>query len=322
MRKMLAVLIGVGMLVTFSSQSLAMAPAPPPTTPTCPPTSPSGAKVISSCGTTISASGYYIMSQDILNCAASPAITITADCVTLDFNGHTLAGTAVAPNYNGGNGIHVAPVKNLMIKNGTIKKFLQGIVVLPGDTTTGVFAKNVTITNMVLQNMSRGMYTRGPIDTFKINYNYVGYNTNQAIYLFGATNGEIRDNDILYNGKENLSLTNSSNVVIEGNRLTHNVTGVYLSYSNNISVYDNGFCNNWRNMWVLGGEDNNIHTNNFIKGNYTITQVAITGDMSLNQFDGNYWSDKSGSPYVIDATAGVQDDQPLSSLTSYAPACQ
>ena len=322
MRKILAVLIGVGMLVSFASQSLAMAPAPPPApapAPACPPTSTSGAKYISSCGTTITTSGYYIVTQDALNCTASPAITVNADCVTLDFNGHTLAGISTMS----GNGVYVYPVKDLMIKNGTIKKFIHGIVFLPGDATTGKFVKNVTVTNMVLQNLNRGMYTRGPIDNFKINNNYVGYNTNQAIYLFSATNGEIRDNDILYNGKENLSLSNSSNVVIEGNRLTHNVTGVYLSYSNNINVYDNGFCNNWRNMWVLGGEDNNVHENNFIKGNYTITQVAITGDMSLNQFDGNYWSDgKAPSPYVIDATAGVQDDQPLSSLTPYAPACQ
>jgi parallel beta-helix repeat protein len=271
---------------------------------------------------TINASGYYIMAQDTLNCAASPAITVNADCVTLDFNGHTLAGNAVAPNYTGGNGIHVGQVKDLMIKNGTIKKFLQGIVFLPGDATTGKFAKNVTVTNMVLQNMSRGMYTRGPIDNFKISNNYIGYNTNQSIYLFSATNGRIWDNDILYNGKENLSLTNSSNVVIEGNRLTHNVTGVYLSNSNNIRVFENGFCNNWRNMWVLGGQDVNVYENNFVKGNYTITQVAITGDMSLNDFTGNYWSDGSGSSYVIDAAAGVEDGMTLSSPTLFAPSCQ
>lgn len=75
-------------------------------------------------------SGRYILKENVSVPAGQEGIKIMANDVVLDLNGCTVASTAVSGN--GAAGITVAALKNVTIRNGTIRGFAVGISVLGG----------------------------------------------------------------------------------------------------------------------------------------------------------------------------------------------
>jgi nitrous oxidase accessory protein NosD len=322
MKKILSLCLGFMCLWTLSPESNAGLWVPEE--PTCPPSFSDTPIAVTACGATIDASGTYVLQNDILKCCpatGAAAITIRADCVTLDLNGHTISGkTPIGTNY-AGKGIAIYGSKDLMITNGTIKNFISAIEVNP-DPARGKNVENLTVSYMGLDKNSRGIFTNrtGTLNTFKFEYNSISNHVNQAMYLFYATNGEIRDNDIVRNGKENIGLNYCENITVEGNRLLNNVSGVYVTSSKSVEIFDNAFCGNYYGvMMTAGGENNKIHQNNFFKG--TSLQAQDNGALSI--WDGNYWNDHTTcpTPYLVNGTAGSIDNHPVCSPVGYAPAC-
>lgn len=87
----------------------------------------------------ITATGTYIVSDDLF-ATANPAISITTSNVVLDFNGRTLFGNTSS------NGINVANIGNITIRNGSLSNFNIGINMVG---TTGI--SNVLVDNMMVQ---------------------------------------------------------------------------------------------------------------------------------------------------------------------------
>jgi len=88
---------------------------------------PSTTTPITSLPLTVTAPGIYCLTQDIAtNLASGAAITIAANNVVLDLNGHGLGNLAAGLGTQAG-GIFAFQRKNLTIKNGTVRGFLRGI---------------------------------------------------------------------------------------------------------------------------------------------------------------------------------------------------
>jgi hypothetical protein len=82
---------------------------------------------ISSVPYTIAAPGIYCVTGDLMtNSANTPAITINANNVVLDLNGHRLGGGGAGAGTQA-SGIFAADRKNITIRNGTIRAFYMGI---------------------------------------------------------------------------------------------------------------------------------------------------------------------------------------------------
>jgi hypothetical protein len=112
--------LGFWALVLFGIGAAASAQAAPPTP-------------ISACPYTITAPGNYAVTRDLQ--ASGDCITIAADSVAIDLQGHTITG--------GGSGVGIARGGiGLIIANGTVRKFDDGIS--PGSRFT-------TIANMTVR---------------------------------------------------------------------------------------------------------------------------------------------------------------------------
>jgi hypothetical protein len=92
---------------------------------------------ITSVPTTLSSAGLYCMNQDFSYAAAGPAITIAADNVTVDLNGHTLKATRSPGDAEASfDGVAVSGHKYFSIIDGTISGFT--IAVFVSDTSKAV----------------------------------------------------------------------------------------------------------------------------------------------------------------------------------------
>src|SRR5947209_2822291 len=103
---------------------------------------------ISSCPVTISATGVYQVTQDLI--CSGTAITITASKVDLHLNGHTLSGDG------SGDGIFVQGQANVSIDNGAVQGFNEGVEF---QGTIDCKVTNVTAS----QNSDTGIVTGGGI---------------------------------------------------------------------------------------------------------------------------------------------------------------
>src|SRR5689334_15611004 len=79
---------------------------------------------ISGVPVTISAAGTYCLTTD-LYVGSGTAITIQADNVVLDLNGHALAG----PGGSSSTGIYSNLHRGLRIRNGTVRNFSSGVLI-------------------------------------------------------------------------------------------------------------------------------------------------------------------------------------------------
>ena len=103
--------------------------------------------VITALPATISSPGVYCLESDFAyNSIGVPAITITANNVTLDLNAHKIgdlgAGTAVSTS-----GIYAIAVQNITIKNGIVRGFATGIL-LTDNTTPPTTAQGHLVEDM------------------------------------------------------------------------------------------------------------------------------------------------------------------------------
>ena len=138
-------------LLAFASLTISSYAAPP--------------TVITSLPFNITIPGKYVLNQN-LSSTSIAAIVISSGDVTLDLNGYTITG----PGQNGfkgfgieaTNGNSVIPVSHIIIKNGTLANFREGVILFEslGSAPFGVtdsVVRNITISkDLIIQGAVEG----------------------------------------------------------------------------------------------------------------------------------------------------------------------
>lgn len=188
-----------GMSQTIPPALLTPAASPSPSPAASPAASPSNGTVtmISTLPVVISKSGNYMLAGD-LSATSSPAISITANQVTLDMNGRSLTASGAAAS-TGGIGISVTS-QEVVIENGDIESFGLAGVLLNNTNTSATPAggsnTKVVLRDLLMNNNLFGVFSIGGrlnrIQTCIINGGSVG------VLLSGDSGTEVNECQIGY----------------------------------------------------------------------------------------------------------------------------
>jgi PGF-pre-PGF domain-containing protein len=241
---------------------------------------------ISSCGTTISAPGEYVLTTSISNSVLSSCIIITSGNVTFDGAGYTIDGVYTYPSY----GVYVynssTSLTNITVTNLTVTNWYYGIYyknVLNGNITN----------NTANSNPWYGIYLYSS-SYINISNNTAGSNNN-GIYLEGGNNyNTLTNNNASSNYGYGIYLSSSNNF----NTLTNNTAnsnsyyGIYLGSSNfNTLTSNTANSNSYYGIYLSSSSSNNI-TNNIAKEN---TRYDIYIDASSDSYCNNVIANTTGS---------------------------
>jgi hypothetical protein len=186
---------------------------------------------------TITTPGNYCLTQNLIYVGTAPigqpesAIAVTADDVTIDFNGRTLMGNANAAANPNAAAVRAEDRKNVTVKNGSVRNMGLGVVLF--DLTGGITPTGYLVEHMLIENaQSFGIMIGGsqPIarNNRIVNVTYTRTSANPAgIYATGV-GATIVDNSIF-----NVSTThilamgiylNASASIVQRNSIS-NITG-------------------------------------------------------------------------------------------------
>ncbi|GAA6152871.1 NosD domain-containing protein [Pseudoteredinibacter isoporae] len=180
-----------------------------------------------SCGDVISSN--TTLNDDLLNCPVN-GLTIAADGVTLDLNGHTIDGSG------SGNGITVMPGVNKVniIGEGTVKDFYTGIVISGG-------VKH-SLNNIRIWGTQQGAYFLDMSQSVVQQLDIIG-GLNGIILDGDSNDNEVIDNDVTAVVSEGIWIRKGSYNILSGNYLLNNETGV---------VFNGGLKNVFKYNHVIG----------------------------------------------------------------------
>ena len=206
---------------------------------------------VSSCGTTISASGSYVLSTN-LSCSAD-GVDITASDVDFDLHGHRMSSTATGTT--GINGCLASIIEHVTIRNGTVDGFDE-------DVCTGGLDLRVT-----------GLHLGGS-------------NADVGITIQGGTRNSSFDSNVITGIKTGILLEDASGNNIFLNQISNCGTGVEVFSGVNVamnnSVFDNDLSSNTGQGILFqqgaagpGATINNAVANNIVNGNGV--GIEITG---------------------------------------------
>jgi len=143
---------------------------------------------------TISASGIYCLNTELsFPSGSGAAISIVADDVVLDFNGHTLDGLAAGPSTSA-YGVIALNRSNLTIRNGTLRGFYIGVL------SGGRAPQNNIVEEMRADRCtSVGLTVRGVGSIARHNLvTRTGGNSIQAVGIYGLGDGvHVVDNEVV-----------------------------------------------------------------------------------------------------------------------------
>ena len=284
------------------------------------------ANVTGTCGMVINTAGTYVLQNNIASCnpynakpSAIAAITIQADNVILDLNGHKVGGAGS----NSGSGISIYGAKNVTVRNGTIENFTtgQGIVFL-SDEVRVKDPSDIVIEKLTIQKNTRAIYGNrtGTLKNLTIRNNYFTANTSGgAIVLFNVQYGKIYGNQICANGKFGISLDNTSSLEIYQNSISKQTNaGLYLTnHSDYNQVYLNAICYNYYGILNYSGSKNGFDSNSVTKN----SMQAIDYD-ATDVWRNNFWSGHDcANPYAIPGDGGQMDRTTVCQPSGTASPC-
>ena len=209
--------------------------------------------------------------------------------------GNKVYGEAVQ-QINSGNGIHLWHCNNVKIINNHIKKHRDGIYF--------EFVNNSEIIGNVSEDMLRyGLHFMfSNDDMYRDN---IFRNNGAGVAVMFSKKIIMIDNVFQDNwgpASYGLLLKEIYDGELTGNIFLRNTTGINAEGSNRLIFTNNTFEQNGWAIKVLGACFNNVfHDNNFL---YNSFDLAYTGHLNDNSFDGNYWSEYTG--YDLDKD-GVGD---------------
>ncbi len=200
-------------------------------------TSASGATEITSLPRTISQPGVYYLNQNfVLSTTGVNAITVQADGVTIDLNGHTISNVA-AGNSVVDTGIYAPNAARLTVRNGTIRGFTNGFYA-GGSSSYGDLIENVRFTDTTYAAVT--MYASGSIirhcQMFKIGGSTQPQYPCGVGVLIEGSDVTVLDCDISDLTDTNPSYQTqaiylgpySTSVIITGNRISTAQCGIYF----------------------------------------------------------------------------------------------
>jgi parallel beta-helix repeat protein len=100
-----------------------------------------------------------------------------------------------------------------------------------------------------------------------------------------------------------VAIVNSTDIRVEGLDLKNNYQGIFIAYSNNVTICQNNITDNYDGIWLVASSNNTIYHNNFINNQaYSYESVNVWDDVYPS--GGNYWSDYVG----VDVKRGPNQD--------------
>ena len=191
------------------------------------------------CGTTLMTN---VKLEEDLTCSGDGLI-VGADGITVDLNGHTIAGSG------GGNGITVRGRRGVVVAGGTVRSFVTGVLVAGSsgivikenrftENREGVFlngsSANTVKENVAWQNQLRGIMIRPSLSGVQSTQNLVTENilidNPSGILLFGQPGNTLKEN-MITGSTVGIDLTGpgASGNLLKENTLTSSAAGIKFS---------------------------------------------------------------------------------------------
>lgn len=240
---------------------------------------------IDSCGTEITSSGTYLVTQNLANTSGSCISIVNATNVTLDCQGYQLTGTG------SGNGIWVDYSSiGVVIRNCDIYSFENGMYYTGHG---GVVEYNKLVDNY------RGIRLSHGID------NDVRWNTGNDNYL-GMYIDLSNDNDIYENtfhrSEHGLYChRGAGNYFIENQLNLNNARGIYFYTCNNNFIWHNTANLNSNGFYILSGSSGNDFYKNVVNRNDSRGIYDGAGGDTLNTYEGNVCKNNGTEPSNVAA---------------------
>ena len=242
---------------------------------------------ITTCPITISVSGDYQLSADLI--CSGDGIAITANAVHVQMGGHVLTGNGA------GTGLGITGTSgDVAIENGTLQGFAVGVRLshAQGVTLVAVTATE-NATGMVLDHANRNDFT----DTLVMN------NTGDGIQAFSSNHNMMTASVGNNNGGVGLVGQDFADNVLTGNGFHENAAdGLRLDGGSHGNLLrSNDVSDNLGNGIVLVAADENTLKANHVRGN-SGTGICVQADSTQNLLQGNSAQQNTGVD-VADLTA-------------------
>jgi len=210
----------------------------------------SGSVYAISCGDTITTD--TVLDSD-LTCS-NTAITIGANGITLDCQGHTIRGSGSI------SGILSIDRQNIIIKNCIVENFATGI--------SFESTNNSQLINNTASNNGWGFFIFSSSDN-TLTSNTANYNGDKGFLLRTSSNfNTLTSNTANYSGSTGFSLSASSNNILTNNTANGNeLWGFRLQSSSNFNNFTSNIANNNEDGFRLQSSSNNIFTSNIANNN-------------------------------------------------------
>ncbi len=261
------------------------------------------------CGSTVDHS--VKLTANISNCTPGPAITVIANDVVVDLNGHTVDGAG------GGTGIAANGFNGVTIKNGTVKEFAIGVEFQGGDADRASgLTINAVIYGVNLDATTNASVTRsnisadtaisdssGTLDTLS---NNVVTGSTWGILLQGASSRITVSGNRLASASTQIDVLAASSVQVLGNVIRGGGTGINVSGSSGVvsivrNVLSRGAASG---IIVLSGAGQTAIGRNTVTGYASNGIVIGSGDVGISVGD-NVTNGNVG--YGIDAHPATDD---------------
>jgi nitrous oxidase accessory protein len=198
---------------------------------------------------------------------------------------------------NSGNAIHLWYSSRNLIEGNHTEGHRDGIYLEFVDNST---VKN----NMIKDNLRYGLHFMFSDDDHYLNNTFVSNGAGVAVMFSKGIRME--DNEFLDNwgsSSYGLLLKDITDSEIRNNLFSKNTTGIYGEGAIRINITGNDFVRNGWAINMLGScNDNTINHNNFLNNTF---EVTTNSKRNHNSYDGNYWSENTGS-YDLDRD-GISD---------------
>jgi hypothetical protein len=244
-----------------------------------------------SCGDTIKQS--TTLDNDLVDCPGN-GINIGAAGITLNLGGHTVDGT--------GNsfGIAVGRRAGVTVRNGTVRRFLDGVVLLG--------AYNSTLEDLTLTENTADGASLGSSASYTV-HRVTGFANGGSGIEIGDTAGSVVTHNESYGNRGGIAGSMASNSLFEDNSSHDNRTwGMLLMTATGVRLADNRVADNGAEGILLSDDiDGDEFVNNQVSGSGA-DGILLTGDnIGSNLFERNR-SDGNGDD-------GIDLDGPGSTLT-------
>ena len=227
------------------------------------------------CGQVLTAS--VTLDGDLLACAGDGLI-VGAHGITIDLNGHSLAGTGL------GGGIRNEGFDDVTVRNGTVQGFLYGVQLNPGTVGNVVDALSLTanktagvqldgaaqnhVRNSTLEFQANdGVVLAGGSNANVILGNTIGQSADRGIVVQASSSNDLRANTVSGSGDAGIVLLDSNSNVVLGNTVSLNQdTAVLVAGSHENRIELNKVTQNGDAGVVLTESNGSLILDNTISG--------------------------------------------------------